>query len=106
MVSAFSAGNLCATAQRGALDWRPRFKQAVAPVFKDLYKDVKSGKETARVIRVCSGKDYKKRLDKELAELGNSEMWRAGKAVRSLRPKEKAKAITRKTKGIGGRGKN
>ena len=83
--------NCSATAQRGALDWRPRFKKAVSPVFAELYDSVKTGKETARVLRVCGKKDYQDRLDKELAALGNSEMWRAGKAVRGLRPKEKAK---------------
>ncbi|OVE75139.1 ketol-acid reductoisomerase [bacterium E08(2017)] len=98
--------NCSATAQRGALDWRPKFKKATLPVFKELYKRVKNGEETKRVIRICGAKDYKKRLDKELAELGNSEMWQAGKAVRSLRPKEKAKAITAKTKGVSGRKAN
>ena len=98
--------NCSATAQRGALDWKPKFKKAVAPVFKDLYKRVKSGQETARVIRTCGRKDYKERLDAELSEMGNSEMWLAGKAARSLRPKAKAKVITKATKGVGGRGKN
>ena len=30
--------NCSATAQRGALDWKPKFKKAVLPVFKDLYQ--------------------------------------------------------------------
>lgn len=98
--------NCSATAQRGALDWRPKFKKAVAPVFKDLYAAVKSGKETKRVISACGGKNYKQKLDKELSAMGNSEMWRAGKACRSLRPKEKAKAISKATKGISGRKSN
>ncbi|MCK5529320.1 MAG: ketol-acid reductoisomerase [Kiritimatiellae bacterium] len=98
--------NCSATAQRGALDWKPKFKKAVAPVFKDLYKSVKDGKETARVIRSCSGKNYKEKLDKELSTIANSEMWTAGKAVRSLRPKNKAKVVTKDTKGVKGRGKN
>ena len=38
--------------------------------------------------------------------MGNSEMWRAGKATRALRPKEAAQAITADTKGVGGRGEN
>ena len=42
--------NCSATAQRGALDWKPRFKKAVLPVFKELYERVKSGKECARVL--------------------------------------------------------
>jgi ketol-acid reductoisomerase len=98
--------NCSATAQRGALDWRPKFKKATLPVFKELYKSVKTGKETARVIRSCGGKNYKEKLDKELSVIGNSEMWQAGKAVRSLRPKSKAREITKATKGVSGRGKN
>lgn len=98
--------NCSATAQRGALDWKPKFRKAVAPVFKELYKAVKSGKETARVIRSCGKKNYKELLDKELAVMGNSEMWRAGQAVRSLRPKEKSKVTASKPKGVGGRGSN
>ena len=95
--------NCSATAQRGALDWKPKFKKAVAPVFKTLYKSVASGKEAERVIENLSGKDYQKILAKELGEMGGSEMWRAGAAVRALRPTEKAKAITKETKGVGGR---
>lgn len=98
--------NCSATAQRGALDWKPRFRKAVAPVFKDLYAAVTSGREAKRVITVCGHRDYKKRLDRELNEMGQSEMWRAGAAVRSLRPKEKAKAIDKNTKGVTGRRKN
>ena len=98
--------NCSATAQRGALDWKGKFRKAVAPVFKELYERVKTGKEAARVIRMCGRKDYKERLDKELAAIRNSEMWRAGQAVRDLRPKEKARKITRATRGVGGRGKN
>src|SRR5881275_3775022 len=78
--------NCSATAQRGALDWKPRFKKAVLPVFKDLYKRVKTGKECARVLSSCGRPDYQKHLTKELNQIGDSEMWRAGKAVRSLRP--------------------
>jgi ketol-acid reductoisomerase len=95
--------NCSATAQRGALDWKPKFKEATLPVFKDLYESVKSGKETARVLSSCSAPDYQDELGKELAEIGNSEMWQAGKATRSLRPKEDAKVITADTKGVGGR---
>jgi ketol-acid reductoisomerase len=98
--------NCSATAQRGALDWKPKFKKAVQPVFRDLYKRVKTGEETRRVIRTCGRRDYKERLDKELSELGNSEMWQAGKAVRSLRPKNKARTVTKSTKGVKGRKSN
>jgi len=99
--------NCSATAQRGALDWRPRFKKAVLPVFKTLYKAVKTGKETKRVLTACGAKNYVKLLDRELSQLGNSEMWEAGKAVRALRPKiSSASAPSASTKGTGGRGSN
>jgi ketol-acid reductoisomerase len=79
--------NCSATAQRGALDWMPRFRKAVLPTFKKLYAAVKTGKEAARVMKLCGSKDYKKRLERELDSLHNSEMWAAGAAVRSLRPR-------------------
>ena len=92
--------------QRGALDWKPRFKAAVQPLFHWLYDRVASGKETARVLESCGAPNYQEQLGRELAELGSSEMWRAGKATRALRPKELAKAISAETKGIGGRDSN
>ena len=95
--------NCSVTAQRGALDWKPKFKKAVAPVFKDLYKRVSSGQEAEHVIKTCGGRDYQKVLAKELGTMRNSEMWRAGAAVRALRPAEKAKIVTKGTKGVGGR---
>ncbi|HNR41601.1 MAG TPA: ketol-acid reductoisomerase [Bacteroidales bacterium] len=78
--------NCSATAQRGALDWRPRFKEAVMPVFKELYKRVKSGEECVRVLQSTGAPNYKELLNAELNELGNSELWKAGAAVRKLRP--------------------
>jgi ketol-acid reductoisomerase len=81
--------NCSATAQRGALDWRPKFKAAVQPVFDELYRKVKSGEECVRVLQSTGGTNYKQLLDAELKELGNSELWRAGAAVRKLRPGNK-----------------
>jgi ketol-acid reductoisomerase len=78
--------NCSATAQRGALDWRPKFKDATLPVFNDLYKKVKSGEECVRVLESTGASNYKEVLDGELKELGESEMWRTGAAVRKLRP--------------------
>jgi ketol-acid reductoisomerase len=98
--------NCSATAQRGALDWKPKFKKAVLPVFKELYKRVASGAETKRVLSSCGKADYQQQLAKELGEIGNSEMWQAGKATRSLRPKEPARKVTKATKGTGGRKAN
>ncbi len=98
--------NCSATAQRGALDWKPRFKAATLPLFEELYEAVRTGKETRRVLAVCGQPDYREKLNRELAEMGNSEMWRAGRAVRALRPKEKAAKISGKTRGLSGRGGN
>jgi ketol-acid reductoisomerase len=95
--------NCSSTAQRGALDWMPRFKKANLPVFKKLYESVESGAETRRVISSLSRPDYQVQLAKELKKIRDSEMWRAGAAVRALRPKEKAKNITASTKGVSGR---
>jgi ketol-acid reductoisomerase len=78
--------NCSTTAQRGALDWKPRFKAAVAPVFHDLYKSVRDGTETRIVLAKNSTPDYREKLDAELKQIHDSEMWRAGAAVRSLRP--------------------
>jgi ketol-acid reductoisomerase len=79
--------NCSTTAQRGALDWRHRFRDAVAPVYEELYRSVASGHEARVVIKACSAKDYRERLEEELTDLGNEEIWRAGKAVRALRPR-------------------
>ena len=80
--------NCSTTAQRGALDWRHRFREAVAPVFDDLYESVVSGEETRIVLEANSAPDYKEKLEVELREMRESEMWQAGAAVRSLRPGE------------------
>ena len=81
--------NCSTTAQRGALDWRHRFREAVAPVFEELYESVASGEETRIVLEANSAPDYRQRLNKELEEIHESEMWRAGAAVRKLRPENR-----------------
>lgn len=83
--------NCSTTAQRGALDWSPRFRDAVAPVFDELYQKVTSGEETKRVLEANSTPDYREKLDKELDVLKNSEMWQTGATVRSLRPENRKK---------------
>jgi len=83
--------NCSTTAQRGALDWRHRFRDAVTPVFEKLYKSVVSGEETRIVLKANSTNDYRERLQKELDEIKLSEMWVAGAAVRSLRPERREK---------------
>jgi ketol-acid reductoisomerase len=78
--------NCSTTAQRGALDWWKKFKDATQPVFDELYASVAAGKEAARSIASNSQADYREKLNEELKELRESEMWQAGAAVRKLRP--------------------
>jgi ketol-acid reductoisomerase len=78
--------NCSTTAQRGALDWKDRFRDAVVPVFDTLYRNVTSGVETRIVLEKNSDPHYREKLDEELRAMRESEMWRAGAAVRSLRP--------------------
>lgn len=81
--------NCSTTAQRGALDWWKKFRDAVSPVFEDLYDSVASGEEAQRSIDSNSQSDYRDKLEVELKELRDSEMWQAGKTVRGLRPESK-----------------
>lgn len=78
--------NCSTTAQRGALDWKDKFRDAAVPVFDALYKSVQTGKEAARTIKKNSEPDYREKLQEELDTIQNSEMWQAGKTVRELRP--------------------
>ena len=78
--------NCSTTAQRGALDWAPRFRDAVKPVIKQLYRSVKDGHEAQVSIDSNSKPDYREGLNKELEAMRNKEMWRAGATVRQLRP--------------------
>ena len=74
------------TARRGALDWYPVLKDALKPVFEDLYQSVKTGKETQRSLDFNSQADYRDKLEKELQTIRDMEIWRVGKEVRKLRP--------------------
>lgn len=78
--------NCSTTAQRGALDWKNKFRDATFPVFRELYKSVAAGEEAQRSIDSNSQPDYREKLEEELRELHESEMWQAGRTVRSLRP--------------------
>jgi ketol-acid reductoisomerase len=84
--------NCSTTAQRGALDWFTKFRDASRPVFEELYKKVAEGEETRRVLESNSRKDYRQHLEKELKAVADSEMWQAGTVVRSLRPERAAKS--------------
>ena len=78
--------NCSTTAQRGALDWWKKFRDATKPVFEELYSEVAKGNEAQRSIDTNSKPDYRKGLEAELKELRDSEMWQAGVMVRKLRP--------------------
>jgi ketol-acid reductoisomerase len=84
--------NCSTTAQRGALDWFQRFRDAAKPVFEDLYRKVQGGDETRRVLESNSRADYRAQLEKELKAVADSEMWQAGSVVRALRPERAAKS--------------
>jgi ketol-acid reductoisomerase len=83
--------NCSTTAQRGALDWFKRFRDAAKPVFEELYRKVAAGDETRRVLDANSRPDYRQQLEKELKAVADSEMWQAGSLVRSLRPERAGK---------------
>ncbi len=78
--------NCSTTAQRGALDWRGRFKEVLAPVFEELYQSVASGWEAAAVLQANSQHDYKEKLNEELATMAAEEIWQVGNRMRQLRP--------------------
>ena len=78
--------NCSTTAQRGALDWAPRFEEALTPVIEECYNRVRSGEETKIAIDANSREDYREQLDKELKAVDESEMWTAGRMLRPLRP--------------------
>lgn len=78
--------NCSTTAQRGALDWAPKFKNVLKPVINECYEKVVSGEEARISISSNSRSDYREQLDKELDEVNNQEMWLAGKQLRPLRP--------------------
>ena len=78
--------NCSTTAQRGALDWKGKFRDATEPVFNELYDSVVSGNEAEVVIKANSKPDYREKLTAELKEIQESELWATGAQVRKLRP--------------------
>ena len=78
--------NCSTTAQRGALDWWKKFRDATKPVFEELYREVAAGNEAQRSIDLNSKPDYREKLNEELREMRESEMWQTGAVVRKLRP--------------------
>lgn len=83
--------NCSETARIGALRWKERFREATKPVFDSLYDLVAAGEETRIVLEKSKEPNYKQKLADELKAMGNSELWRAGATVRSLRPSKQKK---------------
>jgi ketol-acid reductoisomerase len=81
--------NCSETARIGALRWKERFRSATKPVFDSLYELTATGEEARIVLERSKEPNYKQKLADELKAMGNSELWRAGATVRSLRPKQK-----------------
>ena len=78
--------NCSTTAQRGALDWAPKFRDVIKPLVEECYQNVLNGNEAKIAIDSNSSEDYREKLEKELKEVSNQEMWQAGKVLRNLRP--------------------
>ena len=78
--------NCSTTAQRGALDWMGPFHDAIKPVMQQLYESVKTGNEAQISIDRNSQPDYREKLNEELRQLRESEMWQTAVTVRKLRP--------------------
>jgi ketol-acid reductoisomerase len=78
--------NCSETARIGALRWKERFRDGTKPLFDSVYDLVTAGEETRIVLDKSKEPDYRQKLADELKAMGNSEMWRAGTTVRSLRP--------------------
>jgi ketol-acid reductoisomerase len=74
------------------LRWKERFRSATKPVFESLYELTATGEEARIVLERSKDADYKQKLADELKAMGNSELWRTGTVVRSLRPSNKKKA--------------
>ena len=55
-------------------------------VFEELYSEVACGNEAQRSIDTNSQPDYRQKLEEELKEMRETEMWQAGAVVRKLRP--------------------
>jgi ketol-acid reductoisomerase len=78
--------NCSTTAQRGALDWAPRFEQVLKPVIEDCYQRVLSGEEARRSISANSDPNYRAGLNQELEAMASQELWQAGRVLRDFRP--------------------
>jgi ketol-acid reductoisomerase len=77
--------NCSTTAQRGAIDWYPKFEKVLKPLMNELYDSVHNGTEVKNVLEQNNQDDYRTKLDEELKTISNMEIWQVGKTVRELR---------------------
>ena len=77
--------NCSTTAQRGALDWAPKFEEKLTPLIEECYENVKNNTEVKRVIECNSNENYREELDKELDLIKNQEMWDVGNQIRKIK---------------------
>lgn len=81
--------NCSTTAQRGALDWAPKFEETLTPLIEECYDSVISNKEVERVIQSNSDVNYRDNLNNELEAIANQEMWDVGRQLREIKDKLK-----------------
>jgi ketol-acid reductoisomerase len=84
--------NCSTTAQRGALDWAPRFEAAVRPLIEECYRSVISGEEARLTIAANSDPNYRPKLEQELRAMADQELWQAGRVLRDFRPERSGPA--------------
>ena len=77
--------NCSTTAQRGALDWAPKYEKAIRPVIEECYDSVINGIETENVIKQNSNIDYRKNLNHELNCMSETELWKVARQLRKFR---------------------
>lgn len=76
--------NCSTTAQRGAIDWAPIFEQNVYPIMEKCYEQVVSGEEAKKVIQSNTDIDYRNKLNKELDDISNSELWTVSRQYKNI----------------------
>jgi len=77
--------NCSTTAQRGALDWAPKYYSAIKPVIEECYQQVENGEEARISIEANSADDYREKLEVELAKIKNQEIWKTFHEMKKLR---------------------
>ncbi|CAI4215185.1 unnamed protein product [Parascedosporium putredinis] len=67
--------------------------QSLYPLIGANGMDWMDGTETQRSLDYNGQKDYRQKFEAEMEEIRNMEIWRAGKAVRSLRPENQNRTL-------------